>query len=87
MAIRSNVGNRDKLIDSIKSYLQGNIDKHKANVDNLLDNNVALAEHPDIIETIEKELDIVADYEDKMNVLIKYFPKIFDNDNKELLTD
>ena len=87
MAIRSNVGNRDKLIDSIRSYLQGSIDKHKANVDNLLDNNVALAEHPDIIETIEKELSVVADYEDKMNALIKYFPKIFDNDKKELLTD
>ena len=65
MAIRSNVGNRDKLIDS----------------------NVALAEHPDIIETIEKELAVVAEYEDKMNALIKYFPKIFDNDKKELLTD
>ena len=83
MAIRSNVGNRDKLIDSIKSYLQGNIDKHKANVDNLLDNNVALAEHPDIIETIEKELDILADYEDKLNVLIKYFK----GGSKELLND
>ena len=87
MAIRSNVGNRDKLIDSIKSYLQGNIDKHKANVDNLLDNNVALAEHPDIIETIEKELSVVADYEDKMNALIKYFPKLFDKNDKELLND
>ena len=87
MAIRSNVGNRDKLIDSIRSYLQGSIDKHKANVDNLLDNNVALAEHPDIIETIEKELSVVADYEDKMNALIKYFPKLFDKNDKELLND
>ena len=87
MSIRTNVGNRDKLIESIRSYLQGNIDKHKANVDNLLDNNVALAEHPDIIETIEKELDIIAGYEDKLNVLLKYFPKVFDKNDKELLTD
>jgi|ETNmetMinimDraft_5_1059913.scaffolds.fasta_scaffold131706_1 hypothetical protein len=87
MSIRTNVGNRDKLLKSTESYLQGNIDKHKANVDNLLDNNVALAEHPDIIETIEKELDIIAGYEDKLNVLLKYFPKVFDKNDKELLTD
>ena len=64
---------RDKLIKSTQSFLQGHIDKHLANIENLLDNHVALAEHPDIIETIEKELDIVAGYEDKLNVLKKYF--------------
>tara|TARA_B100000686_G_C16512833_1_gene823038 strand:+ start:224 stop:472 length:249 start_codon:yes stop_codon:yes gene_type:complete len=64
---------RDKLIKSTRSFLQGHIDKHLANIENLLDNHVALAEHPDIIETIEKELDIVAGYEDKLNVLKKYF--------------
>ena len=78
---------KNKLIKSTESFLQGHIDKHIANIENLLDNHVALAEHPDIIETIEKELAVVAEYEDKMNALIKYFPKIFDNDKKELLTD
>ena len=64
---------RDKLIKSTESFLQGHIDKHIANIENLLNNNVALAEHPDIIDTIEKELDVVAGYEDKLNVLKKYF--------------
>ena len=64
---------REKLIKSTKSFLQGHIDKHLVNIENLLDNHVALAEHPDIVETIEKELDIVASYEDKLNVLNKYF--------------
>ena len=80
MAIRSNVNKRDKLIESIRSYLQGNIDKHKANIDNLLDNHIALAEHPDIIETIEKELGIIAGYEDKLSVLKQYFT---DGSNKK----
>ena len=75
---------RNKLIESVKSYLQGNIDKHCANVENLLDNHVALAEHPDIIETIEKELDVVADYEDKLNVLNKYFYKSLPKDSEVL---
>ena len=64
---------RDKLIKSTESFLQGHIDKHIANIENLLDNHVALAEHPDIIETIDKELEVVAGYEDKLNVLKKYF--------------
>ena len=74
---------RDKLVESIKSYLQGNIDKHCANVENLLENQIALAEHPDIIETIEKELGILAGYEDKTNAFDKYFSEVFGD--KELL--
>ena len=74
---------RDKLLKSTESYLQGHIDRHVANLENLLDNHIALAEHPDIVETIEKELDILADYEDKLNVLIKYFK----GGSKELLND
>ncbi len=87
MAIRTNVGNRDKLIDSIKSYFEGHLNKHKANIDNLLDNNVALAEHPDSIETIEKELAVMADYEDKLNVLDKYFGNSHKENKKEILND
>ena len=75
---------RNKLIESIRSYLQGNIDKHCANLENLLENHVALAEHPDIIDTIEKELDVVADYEDKLNVLNKYFYKSLPKDSEVL---
>ena len=75
---------RKKLIKSTESFLQGHIDKHIANIENLLDNHVALAEHPDIIDTIEKELDVVAGYEDKLNVLNKYFGG---NKVKELIND
>ena len=74
---------RDKLLKSTESYLQGHIDRHVANLENLLENHVALAEHPDIVETIEKELDVLADYEDKLNVLIKYFK----GRSKELLNE
>ena len=74
---------RNKLLKSTESYLQGHIDRHVANLENLLDNHIALAEHPDIVETIEKELDVLADYEDKLNVLIKYFK----GRSKELLNE
>tara|TARA_R110000824_G_C15018770_1_gene658157 strand:+ start:193 stop:420 length:228 start_codon:yes stop_codon:yes gene_type:complete len=74
---------RDRLLKSTESYLQGHIDRHLANLENLLENHVALAEHPDIVETIEKELEVLAGYEDKLSVLIKYFK----GGSKELLND
>ena len=78
---------RKQFIETLRQYFGGHIAKHRANVNNLLDNNVALAEHPDIIETIEKELDHMADYEDKLNVLEKYFVNGSKENEKELLND
>ena len=77
---------RNKLLKSTESYLQGHIDRHLANLENLLENHVALAEHPDIVETIEKELEVLAGYEDKLTVLNKYFNR-GGSKVKELLND
>ena len=38
-----------------------------------MSNEAGVAEHPDIMETIEKELGIIAEYDDKLSVLKKYF--------------
>ena len=61
------------LVKAMKSYLQGNIDKHITNIKINLSNTVGVAEHSDHIQTIEKELGVVAEYEDKLAVLNKYF--------------
>jgi len=77
---------RTDLIDALTKYFEGHIAKHKVNIDNLLDNQVALAEHPDIIETLDTELDAMSAYEDKLSVLKKYFVSEETN-KKELLKD
>ena len=61
------------IVKAMRTYLKGNIDRNVANVRLHLNNPVGVAEHPDHIETIEKELGIIAEYEDKLNVLEKYF--------------
>tara|TARA_Y100001963_G_C6460989_1_gene300152 strand:+ start:182 stop:397 length:216 start_codon:yes stop_codon:yes gene_type:complete len=61
------------LYQAIKSYLQGNIDRHVANVKIQSDNAVGVAEHPDHVATIESELSKIAEFEDKLGVLEKYF--------------
>ena len=64
---------REDLIKVSELYFRAQIEKHKVNVENLLENLVGVAEHSDIVETIEKELQVIANYDEKLNVLQKYF--------------
>ena len=65
---------RGDLIKASKLHFKAHIEKHRINVENLLENGVGVAEHSDIMETIEKELDIIAEYHDKLEILKHYFP-------------
>ena len=66
---------RDKIIQAMKDHATGHIKKHKMNVDIYLDKAVGVGgeAHPDVLETIEKELNIVAMYDDQLEMLNKYF--------------
>ena len=64
---------REQLLRALRAYLAGNIEKHKMNVENLITNNVGVAEHPDYIETISKEVAEIARYDEMFQVLEKYF--------------
>ena len=64
---------RAKIIESLIGHAEGHIKKHKANIDIFLENPAGVAEHPDVLETIEKELKIIAEYDDQINMLKKYF--------------
>ena len=67
------MSNRAKMIDALKSHAQGHIDKHKMNVGVYLNNSVGIGEHPDVLEAIEKELAVIAQYMDELEVLNRYF--------------
>ena len=75
---------RKDIIEASKLHFKAHIEKHRINVENLLEKGVGVAEHPDIMETIEKELEIIAEYDDKLEVLDKYFFQQYTND-KEVL--
>jgi hypothetical protein len=64
---------KDRILTALKSHAQGHIDKHLANIEVYLNNPVGVGEHPDIIEAIEQELKIVAEYQDQLDILNKYF--------------
>jgi len=63
------------LIQALVSHAKGHIQKHIANVEMYLSHPAGVAEHPDIIESIEKELAIIAEYDDQLEMLDKYFKR------------
>ena len=64
---------RLEMIDALKQHAKAHIDKHRMNVEVYLKNPVGVGEHPQIMDTIEKELEEIANYDDQLNVLNKDF--------------
>ena len=64
---------REQLIKALLAHAQGEIEKHKANVEVYLEHPVGIGEHSDITEAIQCELDKIARYQDQIDVINKYF--------------
>ena len=67
--------NRENMIEAIKAHAKGHIKKHTMNVEIYLKNAVGVGEHPDVLEAVEKELKVIAEYHDQLEVIEKYFTK------------
>ena len=65
--------NRKNMIEAIKDHAKGHIKKHSMNVEIYLKNSMGIGEHPDVLEAVEKELKIIAEYDDQLEVIKKYF--------------
>ncbi len=64
---------RDQIIKALLAHAQGDIAKHKANVEVYLTSPVGIGEHSNIIEAIEEELNMIAKYQDQIDVIQKHF--------------
>ena len=64
---------RDQLIKALLAHAQGDIQKHVANVEVYLTSPVGIGEHSNIIEAIEEELNMIAKYQDQIDVIKQYF--------------
>jgi len=64
---------REEIIEAIKNTLESRIGWHIMNINIIMDKAVGVAEHPDTLQTVEEELEKVANYNDKLEVLNKYF--------------
>jgi CBS domain-containing protein len=64
---------RQQLIEASKEHFLSHIAKHRMNVEVMLKNPTAIPEHSDIMEAIEKEVAKMAEYQDKLEVMERYF--------------
>ena len=64
---------RDQMIKALLAHAQGDIEKHKANVEIYLTNPAGIGEHSDIMDSVENELNMIAKYQDQIDVIQRYF--------------
>ena len=73
---------RNDLLKASKKHFEAHIEKHRVNIENMLNNSVGVGDHPDVMDSIEKELEVMSVYADKLEML-DYFD-ISLNDKKLL---
>jgi len=64
---------RQQLLDALRLHFSSHILKHKMNVEVMLKNPTALPDHTDLMDAMEKEIALIAEYMDKLEVLDKHF--------------
>jgi hypothetical protein len=64
---------RKQLLEASKQHFESHILKHRMNIEVILNNPTAINDHSDIMGAIEKEIEYIAEYMDKLEVLEKYF--------------
>lgn len=64
---------KQQLVEALEQYFTSSLVRHKMNVEVMLANPLAIHEHTDWMSAVEKEIAQIAEYEDKLEVLQKYF--------------
>lgn len=63
---------REKMIDALMQHAKGQIKKHQMNVEIFLNSPGGIGEHTDIMESIEKEIGLIAHYHEQLEIIDKY---------------
>ena len=64
---------REQIIKALLAHAQGDIAKHRANVEVYLTNPVGIGEHSNVMEAIEEDLNMIAKYQDQIDVIKQHF--------------
>ena len=64
---------RNEILLASAKHFDSHIHKHRVNVEVMLNNPTALHDHTDVMDAVERELAIIAEYQDKLEAL-KLFP-------------
>ena len=72
-----------EILKGVVAHADGQIQKHKVNIEVLTKNAAGVAEHPDTMETVEKELERISYWSDIKSAAVNNF----DFENKRTLTE
>ena len=64
---------KENIVTTLKANFEASIAKHKMNIEIMLNNPMAIHDHTDFMGAVELELAQIAEYEDKLETLTKYF--------------
>ena len=64
---------KEQMIKAARLHAEAEIELHKTNIEVYMQKVVGIGEHSDIIETIQKELDLMATASDRLDMITKHF--------------
>ena len=64
---------RRQIVDALMRDAESKINLARMNAWILLNNPVGVGDHPNVIETIQGQLDIMSQNKDRLNILMEYF--------------
>lgn len=61
------------IVNALRAFYIGEIEKAKANVNIFLTNSVGVGEHPDVLDSVTQNIERIAQFEDNLSMLDKHF--------------
>tara|TARA_A100001035_G_scaffold162505_2_gene128571 strand:- start:6081 stop:6299 length:219 start_codon:yes stop_codon:yes gene_type:complete len=61
------------LVKALAKKLEGDIAVAQANIDVYLEQSVGIGEHPDVVQAIETQIEVLAAADEKLQILKKYY--------------
>jgi len=64
---------KEIMVSAARKHAEAELELHKANIEVYMRQVVGIGEHSDVIETIQKELDKMAQAQDRIDMLDQHF--------------
>jgi hypothetical protein len=64
---------RNQILSTLQAHFNACIMKHQMNVEIMLNSPMAIHEHTDLMSALECEIAKMAEYQDKLDIIQKYF--------------
>ena len=61
-----------KLVNTLSEYFKAQLEKHRMNASIMLNNPQGIPEHTDWMESVEKEIEKMAEYDEKLEMVHKH---------------